>query len=78
MARQEHSPQMGRPLQHPLLPGPFPSTDRTGAGDAFTATLMAAIAKGHTLETALAWAPINAMSVVQHVGSQAGLLTEKS
>jgi ribokinase len=61
----------------PCYPDPSPPTDRTGAGDAFTATLMAAIAKGHRLETALAWAPINAMSVVQHVGSQAGLLTEK-
>ena len=40
-------------------------------------TLMAAICKGHPLEEALTWAPINSMSVVQHVGSQAGLLTEQ-
>jgi hypothetical protein len=38
---------------------------------------MAAICKGHLLDEALAWAPINAMSVVQHVGSQAGLLKEQ-
>ncbi len=61
----------------PSYPDPAPPTDRTGAGDAFTATLIAAICKGHSLDEALAWAPINAMSVVQQVGSQAGLLTEK-
>jgi sugar/nucleoside kinase (ribokinase family) len=61
----------------PSYPDRAPPTDRTGAGDAFTATLMAAICKGHSLDEALAWAPINAMSVVQHVGSQAGLLTEQ-
>lgn len=61
----------------PSYPDPAPPTDRTGAGDAFTATLIAAIAKGQALDEALAWAPINAMSVVQHVGSQAGLLAEE-
>ena len=60
----------------PSYPDPAPPTDRTGAGDAFTATLMAALCKGHSLDVALAWAPINAMSVVRHVGSQAGLLGE--
>jgi len=57
-------------------PDPTPPMERTGAGDAFTATLMAALCKGRTLREALAWAPINSMSVVQHVGSQAGLLNE--
>ena len=61
----------------PSYPDRAPPTDRTGAGDAFTATLIAAIAKGKALDEALAWAPINAMSVVQHVGSQAGLLAEE-
>ncbi|MGO8863643.1 MAG: carbohydrate kinase family protein [Acidimicrobiales bacterium] len=61
----------------PCYPDPSPPIDRTGAGDAFAATLAAALAKGHALEEALAWAPVNAMSVVQHVGSQAGLLTEQ-
>ena len=36
---------------------------------------MAAIAAGEPIETALAWAPINSMNVVQHVGAQKGLLT---
>jgi len=63
-------------LKMPLYPDPKPPYERTGAGDAFTATFIAAIIKGNTLEGALQWAPINSMSVVQYVGSQAGLLNE--
>lgn len=61
----------------PLYPDPGPPVDRTGAGDAFASTLVAALIKGNTLEGALQWAPINSMSVVQKLGAQAGLLTEK-
>lgn len=61
----------------PLYPDPAPPVDRTGAGDAFASTLVAALVKGLSLEDALRWAPINSMSVVQHVGAQAGLLHEK-
>jgi len=64
-------------LSMPLYPDPAPPKDRTGAGDSFASTLVAAIAKGMSLETALTWAPINSMSVVQKVGAQAGLLTER-
>ena len=60
----------------PLYPDPGPPVDRTGAGDAFASTFVAALAKGNTLEGAMQWAPINSMSVVQKVGAQAGLLTE--
>lgn len=60
----------------PLYPDPAPPYERTGAGDAFAATFVAALAKGNTIEGALQWAPINSMSVVQKVGAQAGLLTE--
>lgn len=60
----------------PLYPDPAPPYERTGAGDAFAATFVAALAKGYNIEGALQWAPINSMSVVQKVGSQAGLLTE--
>jgi ribokinase len=63
-------------LKMPLYPDPAPPYERTGAGDAFAATFVAALAKGNTIEGALQWAPINSMSVVQKVGSQAGLLTE--
>lgn len=61
----------------PLYPDPAPPYERTGAGDAYASTLVAALAKGHDLESALQWAPINSMSVVQKTGAQAGLLTER-
>lgn len=61
----------------PLYPDPGPPVDRTGAGDSFASTFAAALMKGHDIEGALQWAPINSMSVVQQVGAQAGLLTEK-
>jgi ribokinase len=61
----------------PLYPDPAPPFERTGAGDAFASTFVAALAKGLSLEDALRWAPINSMSVVQKVGAQAGLLDEK-
>ena len=60
----------------PIYPDPAEPVDRTGAGDAFTSTFVAAIIKGNTIEGALQWAPINSMSVVQKVGAQAGLLSE--
>jgi ribokinase len=62
--------------QMPLYPDPAPPTDRTGAGDSFASTFVAAIAKGADIESALLWAPINSMSVVQRVGAQSGLLSE--
>lgn len=64
-------------LKMPLYPDPAPPVDRTGAGDSFASTFVAALMKGENIEGALTWAPINSMSVVQKVGAQAGLLTEK-
>jgi ribokinase len=64
-------------FQMPLYPDPAAPVDRTGAGDAFASTFVAALAMGNTMEGALQWAPINSMSVVQKVGAQAGLLSEK-
>jgi ribokinase len=61
----------------PIYPDPKPPFERTGAGDAFTSTFVAALAKGSDVQSALLWAPINSMSVVQQVGAQAGLLSEK-
>lgn len=66
----------GRVLTIPNYPDPAPPVERTGAGDAFSSTFVAAIAAGESVETALSWAPINSMSVVQKVGAQAGLLTK--
>lgn len=60
----------------PLYPDPAPPLDRTGAGDAFASTFVAALIKGADVPSALLWAPINSMNVVQHVGAQEGLLTE--
>jgi sugar/nucleoside kinase (ribokinase family) len=57
-------------------PDPKPPYDRTGAGDAFSATFASAIALGKSLFDAFLWAPVNSMSVVQYVGAQKGLLTQ--
>lgn len=58
----------------PNFPDPAAPVDRTGAGDAFASTIVAALALGESMDTALTWAPINSMNVVQHLGAQAGLL----
>lgn len=60
----------------PPYPDPAPPFERTGAGDAFASTFVAALVKGNTVEGALQIAPINSMNVVQHTGAQEGLLTE--
>lgn len=61
----------------PIFPDPAPPYERTGAGDAYTSTFVAALVRGKDIATAMAWGAINAMSVVQQVGAQAGLLNEK-
>lgn len=53
-----------------------PPVERTGAGDAFASTMTAALVLGKSVPEALQWGPINAMSVVQEVGAQAGLLSQ--
>jgi len=65
----------GKLVTIPNYPDPAPPVDRTGAGDAFASTIVAALAQGENIETALTWAPINSMSVVQELGAQAGLLS---
>ncbi len=59
----------------PMYPDSRGPYERTGAGDAFASTVVAALALGKPLEEALMWGPINSMSVVQDVGAQKGLLT---
>lgn len=66
----------GRLVSMPNYPDATPPKERTGAGDAFSSTFVAAIASGESLETALRWSPINSMNVVQHTGAQKGLLTK--
>ena len=59
----------------PIYPDPKPPYERTGAGDAFTATFVSYLALGkHPLE-ALRRAPINSAYVVQDIGAQRGLLS---
>ncbi len=61
----------------PLYPDIKPPYERTGAGDAFASTFVSALIIGKSIEEALAWAPINAMSVVQEIGAQKGLLSKE-
>jgi sugar/nucleoside kinase (ribokinase family) len=61
----------------PPYPDPKPPYERTGAGDACSSTITAALALGKSVEEALAWGPINSMSVVQYVGAQEGLLSRE-
>ncbi len=60
----------------PIYPDTSPPVERTGAGDAFSSTFVAAIIKGEITVEALRWGPVNSMNVVQHVGPHDGLLTE--
>ncbi|TSC70105.1 MAG: putative Ribokinase [Parcubacteria group bacterium Gr01-1014_49] len=62
-------------LKVPMYPDPKPPLDRTGAGDASTSTVVAALALGKSLKEALLWGPVNSMSVVQEIGAQKGLLS---
>lgn len=59
----------------PEFPGP--RVEATGAGDSFTTAYIAALFYGKSHAEALKWGPVNACSVVQEVGPQAGLLKKK-
>ena len=61
----------------PPYPDPKDPYERTGAGDAFSSTVTAAIILGKSLPEALAWGGINAMAVVQEVGAQKGLRSQE-
>ena len=62
----------------PMYPDPKEPVDRTGAGDAMTSTVVAALALGKPLNDALLWGPVNSMSVVQEIGAQKGLLSREA
>lgn len=66
--------QSGKTWHMPMYPDPKPPVDRTGAGDSFSSTFVSALILDKTVPEALAWAPINSMSVVQEIGAQRGLL----
>jgi ribokinase len=65
-------------LMVPMYPDPKPPFERTGAGDACTSTIVAALAMGKPLKEALLWGPVNSMSVVQEIGAQKGLLSKEA
>ena len=65
----------GKTYFMPPYPDPKPPVSRTGAGDAFSSTFTVALLLGKSVPESLAWAPINSMNVVQHVGAQTGLLS---
>lgn len=67
----------GELWHNPIYPDIAPPIDRTGAGDAFSATFTAALAFGKSPFEAFAWGPINSMSVVQYIGAQEGLLSRE-
>lgn len=64
-------------LYMPLYPDPKPPLERTGAGDAFASTFVAALCMGMSVPEALRWAPVSSMSVVQYVGAREGLLNRE-
>ena len=69
----------GKEIWHmPMYPDPAPPQNRTGAGDAFASTFTSALILGKSIPEALAWGPINSMSVVQYVGAQRGLLARET
>lgn len=65
----------GRMWHAPMYPDPKPPVERTGAGDATASTTVACLIKGLSLEESLLRGQINAMSVVQEIGAQRGLLS---
>ncbi len=57
-----------------MYPDPKEPVSRTGAGDACSSTIVAALMQGLTPKEALTWGPVNSMNVVQYIGAQGGLL----
>jgi ribokinase len=69
--------EKGQVIHLKIYPDLSTPVDRTGAGDAFASTFSTAIGLGKTVEEAMKWASINSMNVCQHIGAQAGLLTQE-
>jgi sugar/nucleoside kinase (ribokinase family) len=57
---------------------PVKEVDATGAGDGFTTAYIAGLFYGLPHAQALKWGPVNAGSVVQKIGPQAGLLNRQA
>ncbi|PIZ86403.1 hypothetical protein CO033_00660 [Candidatus Nomurabacteria bacterium CG_4_9_14_0_2_um_filter_32_10] len=67
----------GELWHNPIYPDIAPPVERTGAGDAFSATFTSALALGKSPLEAFSWGPINSMSVVQYIGAREGLLSRE-
>lgn len=53
-----------------------PVYEKTGAGDAYSGGLIAALASGESLKEAMVWGTINAAAAISVIGPQKGLLTK--
>ena len=53
-----------------------PVVERTGCGDSYATGFLSAIAYGKTVIEAMKWGTVNAASVIQQVGPQAGLIQQ--
>ena len=51
-------------------------TEKTGAGDAYTAGFLAAVLNDKPVEEAMHWGALNAASVIQKIGAEEGLLNK--
>lgn len=56
---------------------PVEVVSRTGAGDATSTGVLAAIIKGKTMGEVMLWGMLNSTSVIGHIGPQPGLLYER-
>ena len=63
--------------EYSLTPPDVKIKDTTGAGDAFTAGLLAGIIKNYSFSDALRLGQVNALSVLQHFGAKYKLLSER-
>lgn len=56
---------------------PIAAKERTGAGDAFSTGILAALTSGKTLADGMLWGTLNSTSVIGYVGPQKGLIYAK-
>lgn len=56
---------------------PVDAISRTGAGDATSTGILAAIIKGKSMSEAMMWGMLNSTSVIGYIGPQPGLLYER-
>ncbi|MBU6310603.1 carbohydrate kinase family protein [Patescibacteria group bacterium] len=73
--RGAYALENGNVIHLPMYHAPEPPREKTGAGDAFTATTCALYATGMPLKDAMRRGMVNASFVVQRVGAQEGLAT---